>query len=92
MYKTIYVRKGDEDYWERGEELAKRKGMSLTKLLSQLLRNHLMESSTSRPVFSADPIDVQIEAALGDVRKVMESLRDGIKSEQQAIEAEESRL
>lgn len=38
MYKTIYIRKGSESFWERGEKIAQSRNLSMANYLAKLIQ------------------------------------------------------
>lgn len=50
MNRTVYVRQSDETWWERGAELAARRGKALPALISDLLRREIIAESIGESV------------------------------------------
>lgn len=70
MYKTIYIRKGDESFWSRAEEEAKRKHTTLAKLISDLLRNRVY-AGEHREEATVDELVAGIQANADRLQKLL---------------------
>jgi hypothetical protein len=46
--KMMYIRKGDETFWERGAQLAAEQGVSLSEFVGILLRKAVTEDQISK--------------------------------------------
>lgn len=80
-YRTIYIRKSDEVYWEWAEAQAKRMGVALTAYISQTLKNYMFDVG-SRQVIQQTPIELVTEA-----RSTLDRALAGFVAAQEAAEA-----
>lgn len=74
MYKTLYIRKGDETFWERAEAEAKSKGSTLSKMLSDMLRVRTYRTGAGEEI-TRTPAEqlADAESTIARVRAELES-------------------
>lgn len=73
-YKTIYIRDADVTWWDRAAEVAKRKGTSLSMLVSAEFRKIAMSRPENRYLTPAEK--------LAEVARLIEEIRaEGDKAE-----------
>lgn len=61
MLKNIYVRKSDESFWTRAEQIAAGQGVALSVWVTGLIRNH-MYATGRKEVAEQTPAELVAEA------------------------------
>lgn len=79
MYKTLYVRKADETFWNRAEEMAKGRNQALAMWLSDLIRNHIYDTGAGQRQMakSAEELLDEAQSALTRARAALASSEPG---------------
>jgi hypothetical protein len=90
--KTLYVSDSDEYLWAEGVKLAKRRGMSMSALLSSLVKDYVAEGQSplakamglppgfKPPASMRDPIEVKLDQIAEDLRvQVRELVNEKIR-------------
>jgi hypothetical protein len=101
--KTLYVSDSDEYLWAEGAELAKRRGMSMSALLTSLMKDYVAESQSplakamglppgfKPPSSMRDPIEVQLDQLADDFRiQARDLLGEKLRATEALMEKETS--
>lgn len=74
----IYIRKADEPFWEKLEQIARDQGQELSPYLSTLVRNHVYSVSAGERVQqSLEQLALGLQRGMGEL---VEKLRAGEES------------
>lgn len=74
----IYIRKADESFWERLEQIARDQGQELSPYLSALVRNHVYSVSAGEALQqSAEEMAAGLQQQIAEL---VEKLRAGEES------------
>lgn len=70
MLKNLYIRKGDEPFWERAQEAADNHRVSLSIWVSDLVRTHFYDVGSGRK-----DDELTVEELLADIEAKVSRLR-----------------
>lgn len=75
MLKNLYIRKGDEPFWERAQEAADNQRVALSVWVSDLVRTHFYDVGSGRKddELTVDEMLADIEAKTDRIRGMLKS-------------------
>lgn len=78
MNRMLYVRKADETFWVRAEEIANRRHLPLAVLVSEVLRNWFYAGGDKdEPATAEKTLDELVAEVEDAVQRVREALTSG---------------